>query len=537
MNETESTDRRSRRSLMRDAAVTGASIAGAVAPGLAAPAEAGRKGKRKRSRKPNVVLFLTDQERVVQHFPENWENEHLPAQMKLRKKGVTFGNAFCSACQCSPSRASLFTGFFPAQHGVVDVQTYDYDPASANQANLPSPDDMPNLATIMAEAGYDVVYKGKWHISKPASWEVPGDPVEWKTSDVTPYGFRRWNPPDGGDQPGPEYIGAGTADNDGRFMNGTDDQQGVLDFIASRKGRKKPFCLIVSLVNPHDITEFPGIGTQFADDGYDDSWLESTGIELPPTYGEDLAAAGKPNAQQVLPAQLDFYLGAFQSEEQKVQYVNFYGNLMKIVDGYVGDTVRALKDAGHYRNTIFIRSSDHGEMGMAHGGLRQKTLVAYEEALRVPMFYVWPKRIPAGKRSDALVSHVDLLPTLASLVGVPKQDMPACQGKDYSKTVMNPEQSGPNEYVLFTYDDVYGGVPVPPYVGANHIVAYRDSRYKIVRYRDERENPDPDEWEFYDLQADPFEEVNIAFTDAGNATLADYRNRLDQAIQDRLQPL
>ncbi|MFM9105829.1 MAG: sulfatase-like hydrolase/transferase [Chloroflexota bacterium] len=521
---------------MRDVAATGAAVAGSVATGFAAPVEAGRKGKRKRNRRPNVVLFITDQEGVRQHFPENWERDHLPALTRLRRRGVSFDNAFCSACQCSPSRASLFTGYFPAQHGVVDVQTFDYDPASANQPDLPLPERLPNLATIMADAGYDVSYKGKWHLSKPASWEVPGDPVEWKASDVTQYGFRRWNPPDAGSESGPEHIGAGTADNDGRCMNGTEDQQGVLDFIASRKGRKKPFCLIISLVNPHDITEFPGIGSQFTDDGFDDSWLESTGIELPPTHGEDLAAAGKPKAQQVLPAQLDFYLGAFQDEAQKTQYVNFYGNLMKLVDGYLGDTVRALKEAGLYRNTIIIRSADHGEMAMAHG-LRQKTLVAYEEALRVPMVYSWPKRLPAGKRSDALVSHVDLLPTLASLIGVAEAGKLDWQGRDYAETVKNPEKLGPNEYVLFTYDDVYGGVPAPPYVGANHIVAYRDSRYKLVRYRDERENPDPDEWEFYDLVADPLEQVNIAFTDPGNAMLADYRNRLDRAAAERLQPL
>ncbi len=503
-------------------------------------ADAGNKKHKKKnnnkSKKPNVVLFLSDQERKVQHFPEGWAAANLPAQERLRKNGVTFNNAFCSACQCSPSRASLFTGMFPAQHGVVDVQTFDFDPASANQPGLPLPEDLPNLATIMADAGYDVAYKGKWHMSKPASWEAPGDSVEWKRSDVSPYGFRKWNAPDAGDQAGPEHVGAGTADNDGRYM--FDEQEGVIEFIQSRKGKDKPFCLIVSLVNPHDVTEFPGIGDQWAEDGFDESWLASTGIEFPPNYIEDLAANGKPNAQQALPAQLNFYLGAFTDEDQKIDYLNFYGNLMKVIDGYIGDTVRALKDAGHYNNTLFIRTSDHGEMGLSHGGLRQKTLQAYEETLRVPLVYVWPDELPAGKTSDALVSHVDLLPTLTGLVGAAaapaREDW---QGNDYSGVVRNPSRTGPNDYVLFTYDDVYGGVPVPPYVGANHIVCYRDARYKLVRYRDEEESPDPDEWEFYDLQTDPYEMTNIAFTDPNNSVLAEYRTKLDAAIADRLQPL
>ena len=532
-------NRRSRRSLVRDAVASGAAVAGASVLNIPDDADAAKKknNKKKHGKKPNVVLFISDQERKVQHFPEGWAAEHLPAQERLRRNGVTFNNAFCSACQCSPSRASLFTGFFPAQHGVVDVQTFEFDPASANQPSLPLPEDLPNLATFMAEAGYDVVFKGKWHMSKPASWSEPGDPVEWERSDVSPYGFRRWNAPDAGDQAGPEHVGAGTADNDGRYMNGTEDQQGVIDFIHSRIGKEKPFCLIVSLVNPHDITEFPGIGDQWIRDGFDDSWLASTGIGFPPNYVEDLAANGKPNAQQALPAQLDFYLGAFEDEDQKIDYLNFYGNLMKVIDGYIADTVRALKAAGHYDNTLFIRTSDHGEMALSHGGLRQKTLQAYEETLRVPMVYSWPGHLPAGASSDALVSHVDVLPTILGLVGAAAAPARAeWQGNDYSTVVQHPERSGPNDYVLFTYDDVYGGVPVPPYVGANHIVCYRDDRYKIVRYRDEEENPDPDEWEFYDLQSDPYEMTNIAFTDPNNALLTEYRGKLDAAIADRLQP-
>lgn len=392
-------NRRSRRTLVRDAVASGTAVAGASVIGMPDAADAGNKKHKKKnnnkSKKPNVVLFLSDQERKVQHFPEGWAAANLPAQERLRKNGVTFNNAFCSACQCSPSRASLFTGMFPAQHGVVDVQTFDFDPASANQPGLPLPEDLPNLATIMADAGYDVAYKGKWHMSKPASWEAPGDSVEWKRSDVSPYGFRKWNAPDAGDQAGPEHVGAGTADNDGRYM--FDEQEGVIEFIQSRKGKDKPFCLIVSLVNPHDVTEFPGIGDQWVEDGFDESWLASTGIEFPPNYIEDLAANGKPNAQQALPAQLNFYLGAFTDEDQKIDYLNFYGNLMKVIDGYIGDTVRALKDAGHYNNTLFIRTSDHGEMGLSHGGLRQKTLQAYEETLRVPLVYVWPDELPAER--------------------------------------------------------------------------------------------------------------------------------------------
>ena len=66
----------------------------------------------------NVILFLTDQERAIQHFPQNWLRQNLPGMRRLQRHGLNFESACCSACMCSPSRTSLMTGYFPAQHQV-----------------------------------------------------------------------------------------------------------------------------------------------------------------------------------------------------------------------------------------------------------------------------------------------------------------------------------------------------------------------------------------------------------------------------------
>src|SRR5262249_45125675 len=68
--------------------------------------------------KMNVVFFMTDQERAIQHFPAGWEKQNLPGLTRLKQNGLSFNNAFTDACMCSPARSTLMTGFFPAQHGV-----------------------------------------------------------------------------------------------------------------------------------------------------------------------------------------------------------------------------------------------------------------------------------------------------------------------------------------------------------------------------------------------------------------------------------
>lgn len=107
----------------------------------------------------NIVMFVTDQERAIQHFPRGWSRRHLPGFTRLQRHGLTFENAFCNACMCSPTRATLLTGYFTAQHGVKYTLEEDMSDEEFPQVELLS--SFKNLATVMAGAGYNVVYKGK----------------------------------------------------------------------------------------------------------------------------------------------------------------------------------------------------------------------------------------------------------------------------------------------------------------------------------------------------------------------------------------
>jgi arylsulfatase A-like enzyme len=489
---------------------TGASAAAAalLAQGSGVERALGEgKGGRRDVAGMNIVLILTDQERAIQHFPPNWLRQNLPGMRRPRQHGVSFERAFTNACMCSPARSTLMSGFFPAQHGVKYTLEEDMPfPEYPHQVELPRPPAMPNLATVMRAAGYNVIYKGKWHCSKPAEKENA------KPSDLERYGWTRWNPPDAGANQSVPEAGGGFIDNDGRFMESTGSpeagDEGVLQYLSSAAARQQPFFLVISLVNPHDVLFYPS--KTFEEAGYDDSWIQGQ-IGVPETNEEDLST--KPTVQEQF-LRIFNLTGKPRTEKEKRAYLNYYGNLMRSSDNYIVEVLNKLEETGLYDDTLIVRTADHGEMGLTHGGMRQKNFNFYEEATRVPLVYSNPKLFPKPQSTDALVSHVDFLPTLASLAKAPKSARADWQGVDYSQLVLRPKTAKPvQDYVVFTYDDFQSGQASPPYPKPpNHIVSIREGRWKLARYYDvSKVKPKPPQWEMYDLKTDPLEQKNLAF--------------------------
>lgn len=347
--------------------------------------------------------------------------------------------------------------------------------------------------------------------------------------DVNQYGFTRWDPPDAGANQSVPEEGGGIYDNDGRFMNsqGTPaaGTEGALQYLGSTAAHSQPFFMVVSLVNPHDVLFYP---KTYIEGGYDDSWLAGE-IEVPATADEDLSS--KPTVQ----AQ---FLRLFNASGP----IYFYGNLMKSSDAYLVKILDTLQASGLLENTLVIATADHGEMGTAHGGLRQKNFNFYEESTRVPLLYSNPRLFKAPETNHALVSHVDFLPTLASLVGAPAGARAAWQGIDYSDQILSRSPKPPQSYTVFTYDDWQSGQARGPYPQPpNHIVSIREQRYKLARYYD-AEGKVPDQWEMYDLKTDPLERTNLAHrghrrTPTQEREYKRLRRKLVQVEQTRLRPL
>jgi arylsulfatase A-like enzyme len=302
---------------------------------------------------------------------------------------------------------------------------------------------------------------------------------------------------------------------DERFLYGEgpeeDGEEGVHAFLNARVGAAKPWCLIVSLINPHDVLMYPGPRTmdppKWVQAGYGDaSWYEGD-IGIPVTHDEDLST--KPSAQQNF-VNIFRLAGAPRTVEEKRNYLNFYGNLMKLVDGYLVEVLDTLEANGQLGDTIVVRTSDHGEQGMAHR-MQQKNFNFYEETLKIPLVYSNPELFGTGRTSHQMVSHVDLLPTLASLVDAPSEARsPEWRGVDYADHVLGTGTGPTQDRVVFTYDDTLAGQNRPPYVKPpNHIVAIREKRWKLAKYYDAAGEV-PTQWEMYDLKKDPLERWNLA---------------------------
>jgi arylsulfatase A-like enzyme len=141
-----------------------------------------------------------------------------------------------------------------------------------------------------------------------------------------------------------------------------------------------------------------------------------------------------------------------------------------------------------------------------------------------------------------MVSHVDFLPTLASLFGSDVRGRERWQGVDYSHLLFHPDAPPPQDYIVFTYDDWQSGQSSPPYPAPpNHIVSIREERYKLAKYYDADDAGAPVEWEMYDLLCDPLEVTNLAYPTYRRSLEEDaefirLRAKLAEVEQHRLQP-
>lgn len=462
-------------------------------------------------KKPNILILITDQQRTVQHFPDGWAEKYLPWTTHLKKTGVTFKNNMCSSTACSPSRSTIFSGTYPTINGVLKVN----DTINMSRT-LPMGGSLATLGQIMTDSDYQMVYKGKWHLDASFanfSFMRPSDMDRMMIEDdamENHYAFPGWTSPDlgtcetnmterGTEKPNENSplnsIGGGTAANDKRIVHGPmflDSQESAVDFIKNyNPNAEKPFCLVVSLANPHDVWVYPYAPISAGYTG--EEWLGEAyrDFKLPKSYHATLDT--KPAAQQDF---LDNFQGGKLGHHHALNYLRFYAYLQTLIDDLTGDIIKAMRSNIHVGNqleedTFIIRLSDHGEMAMSQGGLRQKENTIYKETINVPMIFSNPN-LPQNVVKDDLVSLIDLMPTIIDITGATVHKKYVLQGESYAKSVLQGESNG-KKYNYFATDDssmsaytcIRGIISHRYKYGVYYTADYANQNYGVVNYNGE----------------------------------------------------
>ena len=396
--------------------------------------------------KPNILIIVTDQEYAHQSLPAGVT---LPNRDRLRSRGVTFNNHQVTTTVCTPSRSVMWTG----QHTPF-TRMIDNTNLAWIEDMRADPETLPTIGHMLRDLGYYTAYKGKWHES-----EFPeGDTTEA----MEPFGFSDFQ----------EWGDAYGAPLDGLNKDPLTAAEAVgwLQDRAPNIRDSQPWFLAVNFINPHDIMYFDTddeemvqVRGMFPIFGAPDTPLyrQQWPTTLPASFFDDLS--GQPQAVRNYKVSGDGMYGRIPLERRDMwhNHVNYYINCMIDVDQHIGSVLDALEESEQDTNTIIIFTSDHGEMCGAHH-LRQKGSVAFKETVNVPLVIVDPNK-PGGVRTDAVGSHLDLVPTILAYAGLSeaeqKQRYPILKGHNLSVVVADPDSDGPRgnpEYpgkgALYTYD-------------------------------------------------------------------------------------
>ena len=472
-------------------------------------------------KKPNFLIITTDEER----FPPPYENpEAKQFRMKnsqclaeMRNHGIEFTNHNAASTACAPSRTSIYTGQYPSLHGVSQTPGIGKSSFDQNMFWL-EPNTVPTMGSWFRKAGYQTLYRGKWHLSHE-DIDVPGTQTSLLSNSATgePYperiklydtanrldkhGFDAWI--------GPEPHGAlqnnsGTIRDPG-FAAQVCRTLEMLDAKA-KEDQDEPFLLVSSFLNPHDIVLMrnPNWFQAFYT-------LQNDGclprVTSAPTQSESLA--DKPRCQKDY---LYTYPRMYLPQPADESYRQFYYFLMAEVNKHIATVYQALKKTQFFDNTIVVFTSDHGELLGAHGGMHQKWYSAYQEVLHVPFIISNPVMFNEPKSLDITTSHIDLLPTLLGLAGADVEAIRAelaqnhseaqpLVGRDLSKVLLGEDDAKDEPIYFMTNDNVEVGADMTnPITGVaynsviqpNYIEAVvtklpqlsGDIRWKYVRYFD-----------------------------------------------------
>jgi arylsulfatase A-like enzyme len=417
-----------------------------------AGAPAGRPIRADAGYKPpyNIIFLIVDQMSYRLFAGAGYS---LPALDTIARRGITFRNNYVASAMCSPSRAAFLTGQPPQVNGVYDQMEYDFVPSLSPTR--------PNIGSMLKGLGYKTAYFGKFEMDKKL---LKGEPTVNYSSALKPYGFDEFNAAgDVGSAPESGFV------ND-PFIAG-ESVRWLRANANDARGKGRPFLLVASFVNPHDImyadanvSGQPPIQKAVSPRSIrppptDASYQKQWSFALPQSLQESLAAPGMPGALLEYQKGWTGWSGVIPTDRKDMWriFYNYYLNSIREDDRSLQQIVDVINDMDLWRDTVVVFTADHGEMAGAHGGLKGKGPFSYEANAHVPLIIAHPAG-KAGGITYALTSHLDLLPTFFGLTGLPEDRRPAVvkalPGRDFSSLLADPERAPVQKIrpgILFDY--------------------------------------------------------------------------------------
>jgi arylsulfatase A-like enzyme len=456
--------------------------------------------------KPNLIVFLTDQQRADTIICKGSRKVYAPNLCKLASESVFFERTYVTHPLCVPSRASLLTGMWPHQTG-----------CTKNGISLGPR--FRTFAELIGDESYHPAYMGKWQLGDEAKRQRGFR--DWISiegvSDYSRFlGLRGYTPdkPDGSFSE--RLVSQLPLDiSKPRFL-----EKHACEFI--ERHRRDPFALFVSFVEPHS----PYNGPLNLEHPLEDVELDATAVaavndNIPLRYKlmREWQQAEAIVDRKRLP---HLYFFGVTPDEYRAMKQRYLG-LVTMVDQSIGGILSCLEQSGLLDETIVVHTSDHGDMLGAHHLFGKE--VMFEEAVRVPYLVRLPGQ-RQGLRVVQPVSHIDFLPTLLDLLGNPKADQ--CAGKSLKPLLHGEAMSPENIFMEWSPNrfKVVKGTKLAP-------------RRTIKRAMNEstRAVISPEGWklclrdqdlnELYNLQTDPIEADNLYYQ-------PDYRAIIEKATRDIL---
>jgi arylsulfatase A-like enzyme len=462
--------------------------------------------------RPNIIYIMSDDhayQAISAYGGILKDIAPTPNIDRIARDGMRFDRCLVTNSISGPCRAVILTGKYSHLNGFVDNE--GKEPFNGSQQTFPK---------LLQKAGYNTAMIGKWHLGSD------------------PTGFNHWEIlPGQGNYYNPDFINEDGRQTENGYVTEIITNK-CIQWLKEVKDSGKPFMLMMHHKAPHrewqpgpnelalyKNTTFPEPATLF--DDYSNRGIaekkQDMTISKTMRIEEDLklfkdrskmknTGLNRMDKQQMVlwdsiydPIIREFYKSDLKGNDlvryKYQRYLQDYLACIAAVDKSVGEVLDFLKSNGLDKNTIVIYASDQGFYLGEHGWFDKRWM--FEQSYRTPLLIAWPGVTKPGSINSDLVSNLDLAETFLDMAGIAvPSDM---QGRSMVPILIGKTPSNWRKEHYYHYYEYPGPHMVKRHYGMS------TERYKLIHYY-----YDIDEWELYDIQADPDEMKNF-YNDPGYA--------------------